>query len=408
MMELPPTTIMATPIASKNILARFRPLILTGVVAVIIAEIVALSPSSIEEAHDLSAPIDPETLIPKAQKTLASGIPTGRVPEYTVERFNYISTHESTKEWNLMADTAFLYNKEKIVHAMQVKAYLYDPDGKITYVTGQEAKYLLSAKKTAAQGAPGVQGAQGTQGAQGERDLEVFGNVKTVFPDGFEVQSDYMKYTPEGRVVEIPTQYEAKGIGKDENGQLLTFNSKGMTYRMGQAKIALHEHVKVTVDKKELANSTASAKQKAKDNNHTTIESDHCMIDRENKIADFTMDQLRPLTERYVIINQPTMISKGRRGELNYGDRGKDSSSKLLHYMVLYDDVLLRELGGTMKYATSGRADFDGTKDLVILTEYPQVYEGKDTAAGDRIILHRDTDVVEVENSNSFSQGTEN
>lgn len=388
---------MPQPLHPKNWLSRIRPLILTGVVAVIIAEIVALSPASIEETRDLSAPIDPETLIPRVDKTLATGIPVDRVPEYTVERFNYISTHESVKEWNLMAETAHLYNKEKIVHAMKVKAYLYDPDGKITFVTGQEAKYLLTAKKASKDARE--------KSPPAERDLEVFGHVKTVFPDGFEVESDYMKYTPEGRVVEIPTQYEARGTGKDNNGQLLTFNSKGMTYRMGQSTIALHEHVKVAVDRKE---TQAKPQRKTTENNRTTINSDHCTIDRERKIADFTMDEHRPLAERFVVINQPTLISKGRRGELNYGDRGVDASSKLLHYMVLYDDVILRELGGSMKYATSGRADFDGTKDLVILTEFPQVYEGKDTAAGDRIILHRDTDVVEVENSNSFTEGTKN
>jgi len=58
-----------------------------------------------------------------------------------------------------------------------------------------------------------------------------------------------------------------------------------------------------------------------------------------------------------------------------------------------------------MKYATGGRADFDSHKNVIVLTEYPQVYQDEDTVTGDKILLHRDTDIIEVEHSNAFSQG---
>jgi lipopolysaccharide export system protein LptA len=79
----------------------------------------------------------------------------------------------------------------------------------------------------------------------------------------------------------------------------------------------------------------------------------------------------------------------------------------MLHKVALYDDVLVKETSkdGPNRYATAGQADFDSAQDIVVLTKFPQVYEGDDTVTGDRIILHRDSDVIEVEHSNSFTSG---
>ena len=59
-----------------------------------------------------------------------------------------------------------------------------------------------------------------------------------------------------------------------------------------------------------------------------------------------------------------------------------------------------------LRYATGGRADFDARSDIVRITEFPQAYQDNDTVTGDVIILHRDSDLVEVEHSNAFSEGT--
>ncbi len=387
-------TIPAT--GRKSILAKLRPLILAGVVSAIIMQIVALSPNSVEESRDSSVPVDPDTLLPKEKVTLAPGIPKERVPEYTVDQFNYVSTHESIREWNLLAATAYFYNSARTVHGRTVKAYLFDPDGKITVVTGKEAKYLMtsptaSASPTSTNSAP--------QKAP-DRDLEVFGDVVTTFPDGFEVHSEYMRYRPDQRTVEIPLTYQATGWGKDENGQILSFKSQGMFYSRKSEEITLPKNVKVTVEKPPSPTAIKS------DPETTVIESDHCVINRNQKIASFTMFSSRPLKERFVRVTQPTLFSKGRWGELNYGDNS-EPSSKMLHKVVLYDDVLVKETSkdGPLRYATSGQANFDGSSDIVVLTKFPQVYENEDTVTGDRIILHRDSDVVEVEHSNSYSAG---
>jgi hypothetical protein len=399
------TKSLPMPAASRRtVLVRLRPLILMGVVSAIIMQIVALSPSSVEEARDTTAPIEPDALVPHEKVTLAPGIPKGQVPEYSVDQFNYVSTHESVKEWNLIAATAYFYNSAGLVHARTVTAYLYDPDGKITIVTGQEAKYTLVTQTAHPKPSPAQASATSSKKAAkaptDNRDLEVFGDVKTVFPDGFEVHSEYMRYRPDVRTVEIPASYHVTGRGKDESGQILGFKSLGMHYSRQAEQITLPQDVTVTIEK-------------APNPNTTKIQSDRCVIDRAQKMAFFTMNAARPISERYVRVTQPTLFSKGRRGELNYGDldsNGSKSSNAskntLLHKVALYDDVLVKETGkGSLRYATSGQADFDSSRDIVVLTKFPQVYENEDTVVGDRIILHRDTDVVEVEHSNSFSTG---
>jgi len=376
----------------KPLLAKLRPLILAGVVSAIVMQIVALSPSSVEESRDISAPIEPDALVPHERVTLAPGIPKGQVPEYSVDQFNYVSTHESVREWNLIAATAYFYNSARIVHARTVKAYLFDPDGKITVVTGQEAKYTMPAIETAPKAAAGS--------GKENRDLEVFGDVVTTFPDGFEVHSEYMRYRPDQRSVEIPENYLANGRGKDANGEVLSFQSQGMHYSRKAEEIALPRAVKVTVEKQNAKSSSKSGPDS------TVIESDRCIISRAQKLATFTMSPERSLKDRFVRVTQPTMFSKGRRGELNYGDNS-EPSSKMLHKVALYDDVLVKETSkaGPLRYATAGQANFDSAQDIVVLTKFPQVYENEDTVTGDRITLHRDSDVVEVEHSNSFTAG---
>jgi LPS export ABC transporter protein LptC len=360
---------------------RLKPLLLAGIAALILVQVVALTPTTVEQPGDNSTPIAPELLVPPTEPTLANGVPVDQVPDYSVDGFNYVSTHGGVKEWNILANRAFLYNHNRLVHARTVRALLYDPDGKITVVTGQEAKYLMNG-----------------------RDLEVYGNVVTTFPDGFELHSEYLHYRPNERIVDIPTTQDVRGHGKQEGGKIFDFKSRGLTYAMGKSEIVLESNVEVVMDKK-----IPEAQDDPKHvGSKTVIHSDHCVIDRVKQLAHFTMFPSRPLDTRFVIITQPTLYSKGRSADLNYGD-----FTEMLHYIVLYDDVVLIEKSADetepdtdMRYGTGGRADFDAKSDIVVLSQFPQVYQGKDTVTGDTILLHRDTDIVEVEHSNAFSGGS--
>ncbi len=374
---------------------RLRRLFLGVIVVFVLAEIIFLSPSSIEEAAPANAAIDPELLTRTGEITLASGIPVNQIPEYSIDEFNYVSTQAGEKQWKLMAEKAFLYNTNKLCHSKNVEAFLYDPEGKATRVTGLEAKYFVN-----------------------QRDLEIFGNVKTVFPDGFELYSDYMRYFPAQKRIEIPLQYHVKGGGQQDNGQYMTFESDGFDYLMATNKITLAQNAKVFIQPEKPSSSShpwpegtpSSAPSETPSPNpsatpepdYTRIESDRCVIYKDKQIAYFTMNPARAEKDRFVHIFKPTLFARSRRADLRYGD-----FSTILQYLTAYEDVLIKETGKDMglRYATGGRADFDHINNVIILTDYPQAYQDDSTVTGDVIRMHRDTDIIEVEHSNGFNSG---
>ncbi len=367
---------------------RLKPVALVGLGLIILVQIVALLPSSVDEGSSTSVPISPDALIDDAEGTgpiLAKGIPRGKIPEYTVDGFAYVSIQNGQKQWKLDATRAHFFSRDQIVHARKIKALLYDPDGKVTEVTGLEAKYSMSSTN---------------------RDLEVYGNVKTTLPDGFQIFSEYLHYMPQTHVVDITPEYPVSGNGlTPEKKQLLSFTSMGLNFEMAKNEIILPAASRVKLEELQHNPNNKGTRDE------TLIESDRCVIHRNMQLAQFTMEPDRAIDERFVHITQPELFAKGRRADLNYGD------GQMLNYMTAYEDVLLRDLSksnqetdedekSVLKYATSGRADFEKKRDIVVLTELPQVYQDADTVTGDIIILHRDTNVVEIENSNSFNSGS--
>ncbi|MEK6578380.1 MAG: LPS export ABC transporter periplasmic protein LptC [Bdellovibrionota bacterium] len=352
---------------------RLRPVLIVGIALFIIVEVIALAPSTLEEGRKSSGMIDPESLVADSAQSLVPGIPKDAIPEYVVEKFDYVSARGTEKQWKLTADTAHLYKSgsEKLIHTQNVRAHIYDPDGKITIVTGKEAKYLSN-----------------------RRDLEVFGNVRTVFPDGFELKSEYLRYRPNEKTIDIPKKYRTEGIGKEsEDGTVLSFLSNGFVYEMKQNKILLPQNVTLTFEKKKL---TSNSETK------TVIESDRSEIQRIDQVAHFTMEPTRPATMRFVKISQPQTTAKGRKASLRYG-----SYSEVVEYLTINEDVSVREKRpkGSDRRGTGGLAVFDSKSNTITFTQFPQVYEDQDTVTGDKIVVHRDTDVIEVDQSNAYSEG---
>ncbi|MEO7164038.1 MAG: LPS export ABC transporter periplasmic protein LptC [Bdellovibrionia bacterium] len=354
---------------------KFRPLLLIAIGAVIVTEIVALSPSNLEESKSGPAAVEPEALMLDSEPSLIPGFPQKKIAEYGVEDFRFVSVQNGIKQWRIEAKRAFLYNPERLVHSRKMKAFLYDPEGKITTITGDESKYFLN-----------------------HRDLEVFGNVKTLFPDGFELDSDYLRYKPEQHKIEIPKKYRVHGIGQENAGKSLQFFSKGLDYWMSESLILLNEAVRVTLSRIDSKEPTTGGIPDS-----TVIESDQCLINRKLNLAKFTMNPRRPMETRFVHISQPRLLSRSRKVDLSYGD-----FSAILQYMTAYEDVLIKDTSNpkSLRYATGGRADFDNRRDVIVMTQFPQVYQDQDTVTGDLITIHRDTDIVNVEHSNAFSQGT--
>ncbi len=347
---------------------RLRPWLLAGIMFLIIAQIVALSPSPLEgPPTPAGTAIDPDLLVPAAEREtppLAQDVPRDKVPDYSIQGFNYVSAQGNQKLWRLTAKQAFLYHSQNLVHAKNVEAQLYDSAGKITTVTGLEAKYYMD-----------------------RRDLEIYGQVRSKFPDGFQLESEYLRYRPQQRRIDVPTTYPVHGYGLAEAGQPVEFDSHGLEYEMAAARILLPKAVSLR-------------------NSGSKIESDRCLILRDKSLAHFTMATHRPAEENFVYITQDTLLSRGRRAQLNYGS---GASKAGVRYLILEDEVLIKDTGkkSSLRYATGGRAEFDRKRDLIVLSQYPQVYQDQDTVTGEIIVVHRDSDIVEVEKSNAYSQGNQ-
>ena len=357
---------------------RFRPWIISGIIVFIVAEILLFSPSSVDSWGSASGPseIDPEELAASFESDLkAMGADSTKIPEYSVNEFDDTSTEKGHRQWKLKASRGYLYHQDRLVLARTAEAQLYDSEGKITLITGNYARYEM-----------------------GHKSLEIFGKVTTRFPDGFLVHSEYVHYDPSTKKVDIPSRYAAEGEGLVEPTRRLRFTSMGLHFQMGESLISLPQDVQFLIE--------PNKKNSQNQSETTTIESDECDIDRTKRIALFAMKPERPSEEAFVHLRQPTLLIKSRKMSLRYGDEnGKTSFDTIL----AEQDVFLQEKGKKTvnRYGTAGKGLFDTKKNVVYLTEFPQLYQDEDTVTGEVIVLHRDTDIVEVEKSNAFSRGEE-
>jgi len=346
-----------------------RPILLIALACFIILEVVALNPAPLEEKASTSAEpffTEEEAMesLSTSQKPLAPGIPTDRVPDYHTEQYRYISLQGTLKQWKMQAESANVYNKEKIVHSKDVTIELFDSSDKITLVTSQEAKYYFN-----------------------DKEVELFGNVNITLPDGFKIKSEYLKYLTPTKILDIPTKYFVEGKGHSQDGKRdLFFTSMGMMFDQNKNLVDLRSQTHFEMTRIERNNET------------TVIVSDTCRIDRNAQIATFKMNY----DKAYTKLNQPNLYVQSRKMDLFYS-----GSSELLEYLFAKDDVYIEESknGKKVKTGTCQLAKFDNKKNFIIMTQFPQVYQDKNTVTGDRIIMDRDHDLIEVEQSNAFSNG---
>lgn len=352
-------------------------------------------------AHVASERVTPESLLQKASQGVsrAPGIPR-KIPDYSIERSTFSSVQSGIKQWKLKSKRSNLFSSEKLVHATQIQAELFDGDNDSTFIVGNEARYFLD-----------------------QQDLEIFGDVVTSFPDGFVLRSQYLRYRPKSRWIEIPVQEPVHGESGPppttskrkpaSGGDDFTFDSRGFTFSMESSVIQLPRSVRFFLKKK------PTSPQQTKSET-TEVRSDSATIFRTEDRVEFKMSPFQLPSTRFVTILQPDLYARSRWAEMFYGankptaetstppaDQTRENGSAAIRYMTAHQDVLIKEKQKNSKddlrYSTSGRADFDNEQDLIYLTDLPQVYQGRDTMTGDRVILHKASDLVEVENSNAYN-----
>lgn len=314
----------------------------------------------------------------KDASDLSPLLPKDKIPGYTIDDFRYVLSEKGVIQWRIRAKKAFVYREENLTHAKSAVVEIEGGDSGPTVIRGNHAKYEFN-----------------------KRYLEILGEVEALFPDGFVMRSNYMRYQSEGQLFSVPVDFTVKGTSTSQShskddGVDISFVSQGMRFSRDSEKVFLPKDVELTMTRSRQQKKHAGIPEK------TVIVSDTCEMDRTTNIADFQMSNRRPSSERYVVINEPSTRVKSRSAQLRYRN-----FSEAPRYMVARDDVTVRDLREGMedRYATCGRADFDSENNIVILTVLPQVYQENDTVTGEKIIMHRDSDIVEVTQSNAYSQG---
>ncbi|HTL11846.1 MAG TPA: LptA/OstA family protein, partial [Bdellovibrionota bacterium] len=370
--------------------------------AAVTAQILLLSPSSLEHPGGPlgERPLrrdDLRRLIVPNGEALAPGIPEDKVPNYNVEDFHYLSSSGGKRQWKILAARAHMYTQENLVHASSTQAYLYsdgaapaDPQGRppaprpgvsaddqnAVIITAREAKYSTNSK-----------------------ELEMYGQVMTSFPDGLTLRSEYMRYDSATRALHVPTDYPVAGESSPGDGKLVRFKSRGMDFPLQSSAIILPETVEFEMSRLDgTSGQTARVKSKGKQAgipDTTRILADRCEIYREERRAHFSMRPERPASERFVRVAQPRLHLQSREVTLFYQEL-----DRRLKYMNASQDVAIKEEGDEgdpIRYATAGQADFDTQVNRIFLSQLPQVYQDNDTVTGEVVTIYRDTDIVEVE-----------
>jgi LPS export ABC transporter protein LptC len=337
----------------------------------IVVQVVFLSPGVLETPakDDLFIPLTRGEVLRYFAFSADSKIldlPKNAIPDYAIEDFQYISNDRGKKNWRIQSERALVHRSHDLVYTEKVYAHIFNEDGTYTTVKGDEGRYFINGN-----------------------DLEVFGNVKTVLSDGFTLLSEYMLYRPEKKEIVIPEEFIVHGKGVPENDQKFEFESYGFHFDSKAGLVTLPR--KVIVD---LVNSKGE---------RTKIFSDHAILDRNTNEADFSMDSSRVFSRRFVKIQQPDLSIQSRTVHTKYS-----SDSQGFDWITAQKDVTIWDTdeNGAVRYATCGKAQLNSKDDLIILTQYPQVYQAADTLTGERMIIHRQTDIIEVEQGNAFSHGS--
>jgi hypothetical protein len=369
-------------------------ILLTG--AIILFQVIGLSPKNLE----LGTESDNEPLLDPQDLTLAQSalhplvrerIPVHKVPEYTIEQFQYTALLDQTKVWRIMADRSSTYQKENITHASSVTLYIF-PDlkssgtktGKASVITAQEALY-------------------GNHAGSEEQNIELFGNVEVTTAEGYILRSPYFIYRPNLKRIQAPTEYLVVGLGKEarQKGDLgeLNFTTQGIDIQIERGIISLLLNPVVTLQR------TADGRNAPKIPEQTEIESHHAKIDTRKRVTDFEIQKGSTDPNEFVRITQPQLYARSRRATLKLL-----APTTALDYLHLEEDVLIKQrksatasVTAPLRYATGGKADFNAQSNLIVLKEYPQIYEDQNTMTGETIQISSDFDSVEIEHSNAFA-----
>ncbi len=284
---------------------------------------------------------------------------------YTLVNLRYSAVENEIPTWKMLANEAFVFERTKLVRAENPRITMFDQIGNTTLIQGDRGEFVM-----------------------GRNRMQIEGHVVITFPDGFIIETTKGIYDPKSGNISTDQPFYGYSNPKEDADRLQTWGVGFLTSRESP-KINILDQAKVEVTSK---------------NERTEIKSDYAVINREQRVVDFTMQHVLPGSDaRLVESTQGTLLVRSRRQEVFYNPSEKQASD-----MFAYEDDFIRETKPKgkkgLKYATAEKAQFMSDKDRIILSGYPSAYQADDTLTGEVIVLHRKINIVEVQQANVLHQ----
>ena len=354
---------MATQI-KWNKSSQFQSVLILGLFLFFVGHFVLLSPSSLEDDFGGMRVIEPKDLLAFLKNepfAIAPEVPLDTPPAYSLRDSIMFSSQGEKPNVKMTSRKSNLYQKEQLVHSRDVIVEFPDH----TEIEAKEAIFFLKEDK-----------------------VHFYGHVHTTFPNGAELISEFAEafLKPVTRIV-IPTTELVFGSKKDPNSSV-NFTAQGLEYTDSSPKnLNLLQDVKVQIIGDKI----------------THIDSDQAVYTYEEGHLHFSMNDRQPLSAQFVKVHQKDLDLKSRTLEVDTTTRQK------LQTITALTDVWMKDSHDPEKVSTgtSGQAIYDDQKNEVTLTDFPQVYQDNDTITGDVIIFHRNTDLIEVKQSNAIYNDNE-
>jgi hypothetical protein len=333
--------------------------LLAGLLLFFVSHFVLLSPSSLEDDFGGMRVIHPRDLLGLLQnesETLAlNRIPADTPPSYSLRDIRLASSHHQSPELLLLARKTASYQKAQLTHFRDIEAKTAEG------ITLKAREALQDLQKN---------------------EILFLGSVEVRFPAGTEILTETATLITRPRTrVRIPDAIAVRGLHvRDRN--TIRFSSLGLEYDADSPE-HLHLLHRVRVE-------TRGTRQ-------VTILSDSADYTESRGLLVFSMLPNRPLVQQFVRLEEPSFELQARFLELDL------SRDKEVEMVRAEKDVSFKDTGrqDQVTSGTGGKALYALDSGRITLSEFPQLYQDRDTITGDIILFHRDSDTIEVRQSNA-------
>jgi len=208
------------------------------------------------------------------------------------------------------------------------------------------------------------------------------GNVESTFKTGAVIQSEiaYLDTKPSLHLW-IPLTEKVQGR-KTNLASPVLFESQGLDYSDSDHVLQLLSEVKVKV-------SGTSPLQ---------IASDRCAFLHDQDLLRFSMDDSKIIEKQFIEATDPKLLLRSRKLEV------KLQTGRQIEEIIALQDVFFEDTThpDAPTQGTGGKGVYRVKDQEITLTDFPQLYQDRDTVTGDLITYNRKTERVEVTQSNAI------